>query len=96
MAEEPAYGSGLLKKIEEELPANKLDSAILYRSLQDLEKAGALESYWDTEEPGPAKKWYKITPIGLEKLAEFKKDIQERIKNLEYFLKNYNSLENKK
>lgn len=73
------------------MPANKLDSAILYRSLQDLEKAGALESYWDTNEPGPAKKWYRITPKGLEKLAEFKEDIEERIKNLEYFLKTYDS-----
>jgi DNA-binding PadR family transcriptional regulator len=93
LAKEPAYGSGLLKKMEEEIPSNKLDSAILYRSLQDLEKAGALASYWDTNEPGPAKKWYRITPIGLRKLAEFKEDIEERVKNLEYFLKTYNSFE---
>ena len=74
------------------MPANKLDSAILYRSLQDLEKSGALEAYWDTNEPGPAKKWYRITPIGLKRLAEFKEDIEARVKNLEYFLKTYESL----
>lgn len=92
LAKEPAYGSLLLNKMEEELPFNLIDGPSLYRSLQDLEKEGAVESYWDTSEPGPAKKWYRISPKGMEKLEEFRQDIEMRKKNLEYFLNAFRKL----
>lgn len=92
LAKEPGYGLILLNKITCSLPFNKTDSAAVYRSLQELEKLNAVESYWDTSEPGPAKKWYKITPIGLQQLTSFKDDIEQRIKNLEFFLSEYYKL----
>ena len=58
------------KKFEEEIPFNLIDTPALYRALNNLEKAEAIEAYWDTSESGPAKKWYKITQKGVEKLAE--------------------------
>jgi len=82
----------LLNKMEEELPFNLIDGPSLYRSLQDLEKEGDVESYWDTSEPGPAKKWYRINPKGMEKLEEFRQDIEMRKKNLEYFLNTFRKL----
>ena len=33
-----------------------IDTPALYRALNDLEKEEAIEAYWDTSEPGPAKK----------------------------------------
>lgn len=92
LAQKPCYGSTLLGKMEKELPYNPVDSAAVYRSLKELEKTGAVSSYWDTSQPGPAKKWYKITPAGLEKLAEYKDDIEKRRKNLDYFLQTYAEL----
>jgi DNA-binding PadR family transcriptional regulator len=92
LAKEPAYGSLLLTKMEEELPFNLIDGPSLYRSLHDLEKEQAVESYWDTSDPGPAKKWYRITPTGREKLEEFRQDIEMRKKNLEYFLNTFRKL----
>lgn len=89
LAREAHYGANLLNKINEEMPHNRLDSAAIYRTLQELEKTGAVESYWDTSEPGPARKWYRVTETGYQKLAEFKEDIEKRIKNLEYFLTTY-------
>ena len=94
LAQGPSYGLALLTKLEEELPYNKLDSAAIYRSLQELEKTGAVATYWDTSEPGPARKWYRITKVGHEKLREFKRDIEERKKNLEFFLNTYSKLMN--
>lgn len=96
LAREPLYGSNLLSKMQEQMPYNKLDSAAVYRALQELEKAGAVEPYWDTSEPGPAKKWYKITGAGFDKLAEYKADIEMRKKNLEFFLSTYEGLPKQK
>lgn len=95
LAQEPAYGSILLNKMREQLPYNNLDSAAIYRALQELEKMKAVESYWDTTQPGPAKKWYKITRVGLKKLSEYRADIEIRKKNLEFFLTSYDKLLNK-
>ncbi|AVX31672.1 MULTISPECIES: PadR family transcriptional regulator [unclassified Carboxydocella] len=92
LAEEPAYGSMLLNKMNERLPYNNIDGAALYRALKDLLKMNAVTAYWDTTEPGPPKKWYKITPLGLEKLAEYNEDIQQRIKNLQFFLSHYKKM----
>jgi PadR family transcriptional regulator len=92
LAKAPAYGSMLLKKMDETMPYNKIDSAALYRALKTLLDVGAVTAYWDTTEPGPPKKWYKITSLGLEKLGEYKEDIQWRIQNLEFFLSTYKNL----
>lgn len=51
----PAYGALLFKRFEEEMPFNLIDTPALYRALNDLEKAEAMEAYWDTSGPGPAK-----------------------------------------
>ncbi|KNZ69292.1 transcriptional regulator, PadR-like family [Thermincola ferriacetica] len=92
LAQEPAYGLTLFNKMEEQMPHNRADSAAVYRALQELEKMGAVESYWDTSEPGPAKKWYKITRLGRKKLVEFKEDIEMKKKNLEFFLTTFAAL----
>lgn len=92
LAQEPAYGLTLLNKMAETMPSNKADSAAIYRALQELEKLGAVEAYWDTSDPGPAKKWYKITKVGFAKLVEHKEDIETRKSNLEFFLSTYEKL----
>ncbi|MZP30015.1 PadR family transcriptional regulator [Heliobacterium undosum] len=92
LAQEPAYGLTLLKQLEQRLPHNNADSAAVYRALQELEKSEAVESYWDTSDPGPAKKWYKISPQGFRILDDFKKDIEQRKSNIEFFLSEYAKL----
>lgn len=56
LAQKPAYGALLFKRLDEEMPFNLIDTPALYRALNGLEKEGAIEAYWDTSEPGPAKK----------------------------------------
>jgi PadR family transcriptional regulator, regulatory protein PadR len=92
LAQEPAYGALLFKRLDEEMPLNLIDTPALYRALNDLEKAGAIEAYWDTSEPGPAKKWYNITQKGMEKLDELKQDIEKRKQDLDFFLETYKKL----
>ncbi len=92
LAKEDLYGAALLNSLQSELPCYHTDSAVIYRSLQELEEEGSVVSYWETDTSGPAKKWYKITDQGLKRLAEFKADIEMRMKNLEYFLQAYKKL----
>jgi len=82
--------------MQELIPYNKIDSAAIYRALQELEKDRLVESFWDTTEPGPAKKWYKIADKGFDKLAEYKEDIEMRINHLQFFLQTYREILNRK
>ena len=90
LSSENLYGAALYNKMQREIPSCHADGAVVYRTLQDLEEEGCVKSYWDTNTPGPAKKWYQITERGLERLEEYREDIEARKKNLEFFL---NSLE---
>ena len=92
LAMEDQYGASLLNKLLNELPYFHTDSAVVYRSLQELEENGSVVSYWETNVSGPAKKWYKITDVGRLQLAEYKTDIEKRKKNFEYFLAAYENM----
>lgn len=83
------YGGKLLQKCEEKLPINPIDSAILYRTLKKLEEEGAVESYLDTSDQDKPIRMYKITMVGKRKLEDFQIDIEEKIKNLSFFLEKY-------
>jgi PadR family transcriptional regulator, regulatory protein PadR len=89
LARESLYGGALMTTLQRELPCYVVDSAVIYRALKDLEQEGAVTYYWETDISGPARKWYTITERGLEKLAEFKKDIEMRKRNFDFFLEFY-------
>ncbi|MEH7511410.1 helix-turn-helix transcriptional regulator [Gottfriedia acidiceleris] len=90
LTEGDSYGGKLLQKCEEELPINPIDSSILYRTLKQLETEGAVESYLGTSEQDKPIKMYKITEVGKEKLEGFQINIEEKLKNLTFFLSRYN------
>lgn len=92
LAQEPAYGASLLNRMKEELPYCFADSAIVYRSLQDMEKQGLLETKWKIIEGAQPQKWYKITPKGMSALADFAVDIKQRRENLNFFLSCYHAM----
>jgi Predicted transcriptional regulators len=92
LAEAPAYGRMLVKKLESGLPYCFSDSAIIYRSLKDMEENGLVQSSWETKGAGNPVKWYTITEKGLEMLDYMADDIQKRHANFEYFLSRYPSV----
>ncbi len=93
LAKAPGYGLDILKRLKAEMPVCNLDSAIIYRSLQKLEEAGAVIAEWDTSESGPAKKCYEITEIGLAMLIDYKEDAALSIQKLQYLLEEIDQLE---
>ncbi len=92
LAQGDDYGASLLNHLEAVLPAMHMDTAIIYRSLQDLEEEGAVDAYWDTSSGGPARKWYRLTPTGRQRLRELRDDIAMRVEHLQFFLRRYAEL----
>lgn len=95
LAREDACGLDLLKRLQAELPQGRFDSAIVYRSLANLEKEGAVTSSWDTSGSGPARKNYTITARGRAALAAFRDDIASSLECLAYFLDAFDGLESR-
>lgn len=91
LSESPSYGARLLSRLEAELPFCFSDSAIVYRSLKEMEREGLVETMWRTEEAGPPRKWYSTTEKGQAALDELAEDIRRRQMNLTFFLERYRS-----
>jgi PadR family transcriptional regulator PadR len=85
-----SYGGLLLSRLEAEML--HADSAAVYRSLQELEAEGAIESSWEVGSGGPPRKWYRITEAGLKSLHAWHDDILLRRRNLDFFLDTYGAL----
>ncbi|RDU24407.1 PadR family transcriptional regulator [Anaerosacchariphilus polymeriproducens] len=92
LAKKDLYGAALLNALKEEMPNYSIDSAVIYRTLQELEEEGAVLSYWETDISGPAKKWYKITEKGYDKLKQLRQDILLRKRIFDYFIEEYETL----
>ena len=86
LSEGPSYGALLLTRLQNELPHFFSDSADVYRCLQDMSKNGLVETSWEPQETGQPRKWYTITPKGMDVLKEQAEDIRMRKANFEFFL----------
>jgi len=96
LADGPSYGALLLKRLENEIPYCFSDSAIVYRSLQEMERSGLIEGRWEMPDTGQPRKWYAITAKGEKELAAQAEDIRQRHANLEFFLSRYQARANAK
>lgn len=92
LAEGPSYGAMLFTRMKQELPHCFADSAIIYRSLQDIEKQGLAATSWEIVEGSQPRKWYSITHQGMVALADFEVDIKYRRANFDFFLSRYNDV----
>ena len=71
-AREPMYGYSIAKRLAdggEGVLAGK--QSALYPVLRNLSAAGLLESEVEPSIAGPPRRYYRITPLGLEALAEW-------------------------
>jgi len=92
LARQEMHGGAIHTTLCQTLPNFNADTGAVYRCLQELENDGAVESVWDTSEPGPARKIYRITSVGWNELSEWEKDIKYRLSNLNYFLTTYEEI----
>jgi PadR family transcriptional regulator PadR len=65
----PMYGYELISTLEERGGSQfQIKEGTLYPVLYRLEEAGHIEPYWETQERGVPRKYYRITPSGKEQL----------------------------
>ena len=93
LSEKPSHGYELTEKYTEfGFTEADSDPGAIYRTLKLLDSEGFIKSKWDTDDPGSAKKIYKITDEGSELLSSWVAEIKERKKTFELFLKRYDKL----
>ncbi|WP_314066441.1 PadR family transcriptional regulator [uncultured Vagococcus sp.] len=93
LAESDSYGGQLVKRCEEEIPFNSIDSAIVYRTLKKLEGEGSINSYYEALVDGKPVKMYQITIAGKELLEQLKIRIENKIENFHFFLSKFEEIE---
>ncbi|WP_456279328.1 PadR family transcriptional regulator [Bacillus sp. AK128] len=72
LEQQDMYGYQLVKEMEEKSGhALQVKEGTLYPALHKLEQKGYVEAYWQEQEKGPARKYYKITNEG-QKILEHK------------------------
>lgn len=87
LRERPGYGYELAARLRA-LGVDD-DSAVVYRTLRSLERAGAVSSRWREPVSGPARHVYQIAPEGEALLDRWAKGIDETRRILERFQARY-------
>ena len=79
--EKDMYGYELVKELERRSDNGlSVEEGTLYPALHKLEKQEYIECYWQEQEKGPARKYYRITKAGVEVLNEKTREWQDFVK----------------
>ena len=81
--QQPSYGYQLVKNLAER--GVPLEANTVYPLLRRLEDQGLLRSDWDTSTDKP-RKYYQITEVGRQLLAQITSYWRESVKNIESIL----------
>jgi PadR family transcriptional regulator, regulatory protein PadR len=66
----PLHGYAIARAIEEwSADVLQLHEGTLYPALRQLEKQGVIQSTWEVQEPGPARRVYSLTEPGRSEFA---------------------------
>ncbi len=83
-----SYGYDLSTDIAKHaLTDAEIERAALYRTLRNLEQNGNVKSEWDTEDSGPARRVYRLTPEGERHLEEWATVLGHVSKSMTRFVK---------
>lgn len=77
LAEEDSYGYAILQRVRE-LSGGRLEwtDGMLYPVLHRLGRQGYVESRWEVADSGRRRKYYRITPAGLQQIEEHRRQWQ--------------------
>ena len=93
LRERESHGYELIDRMREMgLEYSTQDAGYVYRTLRSMEAKGLITSKWDTENTGPAKRVYSITPQGMSMLREWAHTLENIKISLEEFLRRYKEL----
>lgn len=87
------YGYEILGSLAEHaFTDGEIEKAVLYRTLRRLEEHGYIVSDWDTDEPGPARRVYTLTPDGEKHLGEWAQVLSKVAASMNRFVRKVSSL----
>lgn len=87
---ETSYGYELIHNIQRfGFVEGQAPPGMMYRHLRQLEEEGLVCSEWKTEDAGPARRVYQITPDGKEVLALWIQYMEQQVKKLQDFIEQY-------
>ena len=89
LRERPRHGYELIELLPEVSGGERVDVGNLYRFLRRLESDGIVESEWNGDLPGPAKRTYSLTPTGERLLGQWAKALQRSREDVSAFLERY-------
>jgi PadR family transcriptional regulator PadR len=89
LQQKQSYGYELLERLSRSGQKPDTDSGFLYRNLRQLEEGGMVESLWDTEGQGPARRLYQVTPKGIEHLRLWAENLRLMRQRFDHFLAEY-------
>jgi len=85
-----SYGYQLIQAIGEYgFMRSEAPPGMVYRHLRQMDEDGLVESRWDAEGDGPAKRVYSITPEGLEILDAWVLHMERQRDSLNNFITLY-------
>jgi len=94
---EQGHGYALASEAEGlAMTGSGLDAPVIYRSLRQLEAQGCVASGWDTGGSGPARRVYRLTSAGRERLDEWAAVIEATAGAMNDFLRQYKALDGSK
>ncbi len=79
-ASEELYGYEIMKRITGAFP--EINESTVYAVLRRLHGDGCTESYTGETSGGPTRKYYRITPVGKERLEKMRSEWQEMLEAL--------------
>jgi len=88
-----SYGYDLSSDLQRHaLTDAEIERAALYRTLRQLEANGNVDSEWDTDRGGPARRVYRLTAQGRRHLDEWAEVLENVSKSMARFVKETRSL----
>ena len=91
IAQDPSHGYDLVARLKR-YGFEGVDPTRVYRRLRRLDDEGFLESAWLTENPGAARRAYKITEEGLDFLQSWPASIAAKIDSYRSFIDDVGAL----
>jgi PadR family transcriptional regulator PadR len=89
LSERPSHGYELLERLHSGAPETPADTALLYRTLRQMESEGLVASAWETGQGGPARRLYEMTGEGVSSLHAWASNLRRTRDRLDEFLALY-------
>ena len=90
LANKPSHGYGLIQMVNESgFSEIEADPATIYRNLRRMEEDGLVISQWETENTGPARRAYQLSPEGHQALDYCVQLINDKVIKMQAFLEQY-------